>query len=57
MNPSDTLINELTQLEKDYSRARRNQGVIYSAERMQELLELRIADYKKAISILVAHKL
>ena len=56
MNPSDILIKELDELEKDLLRAKRNNGAIISDEAIKKL-ENKILDFGRSISILVAHKL
>ena len=56
MKPSDFLIQELTEFEKDLSRAKRNSGMIYSSSAIVEL-EKKIAEFKRAISVLASSKL
>ena len=56
MNPSDILIKELDELEKDLLRVKRNNGAIYSEEAVKRL-ESKINDFKRAVSILATHKL
>lgn len=56
MNPSDILIKELDELEKDLSRVKRNNGAIYSEESSKQL-ESKILDFKRSISILASSNL
>lgn len=56
MNPSDVLIKEIDELEIDLSRAKRNNGAIFSNDSIVKL-ELKITDFKRAVSILAAHSL
>lgn len=56
MRPSDILIKELDELEKDLSRVKRNNGAIYSEETVRKL-ESKILDFKRSIAILAANNL
>ena len=56
MNPSDILIKELNELEKDLLRVKRNNGVIYSEESVKQL-ESKILDFKRSVSILASNGL
>ena len=56
MNPTDILIKELDELEKDLARVKRNNGAIFSVDSVKNL-DSKINDFKKAITILATHNL
>lgn len=56
MKPSDILIKELDELEKDLLRVKRNNGAIYSENSIKHL-ESKILDFKRSISILAQSNL
>lgn len=56
MIPSDILIKELDELEKDLLRVKRNNGAIYSEESVKQL-ESKIIYFKRSVSILASNGL
>ena len=55
MLPSEILMREANQLEKDYARAKSNNGIYYCKRTFKELEE-KIKMYRTAIAVLDSHK-